>query len=98
LTAFLSGGSPLAEFEYDGDGMRIKKTASGKTIIYHYGRAGSVISETDENGVNIVDYIYANGKLVAKVVNDEFIVPAAPDNLTASAISDRTSQLIRTLV
>ena len=70
LIDFSSGGAPLAEFGYDGDGMRVKKIASDKTIIYHYDQAGRVISETDDNGGMVADYIYANGKLVAKVAAD----------------------------
>ncbi len=87
LTEFASAGNPLAEFEYDGDGMRIKKTTSGKTILYHYDQGGRVISENDENNNLIGDYVYANGKLIAKVVNTDLILPGVPDSLTAAAIS-----------
>jgi len=72
LIDFSSGGVPLAEYEYDGDGMRIKKTVSGKTIIYHYDQAGAVIAEHDNYGEQSADYIYVNGKLMAKVLNEDF--------------------------
>ncbi|MBI5099136.1 MAG: hypothetical protein HZB30_07835 [Nitrospirae bacterium] len=84
MTSYSSGGAPVAEFNYDGDGMRVKKTASGQTIIYHYDQDGKVISETYENGIPIVNYVYANGKLAAKAIPD---VPYAPSGLNAASFS-----------
>jgi YD repeat-containing protein len=78
MIRYSTGGNPLAEFEYDGDGMRVKKTASGKTIIYHYDQAGKVISETDEDGIAVTNYVYVNGKLAAKALPD---IPYAPSGL-----------------
>jgi RHS repeat-associated protein len=66
LKSYKSGSTSLADFTYDGDGMRTTKTAGGKTVVYHYDREGRVISETDTAGNLIADYIYLNGKLVAK--------------------------------
>lgn len=68
LSEFSGDGVSYAEFGYDGDGMRVKKVSPEKTTIYHYDQSGNVISETDDNGLLIADYIYANGKLIAKVV------------------------------
>jgi len=61
------GGAALAQFSYDGDGMRVVKTSAERTVVYHYDMGGRVISETDNNGNLISDFAYANGKLVAKV-------------------------------
>jgi len=61
------GGAALAQFSYDGDGMRVTKASSGNTIVYHYDTEGRVISETDSNGNLLSDYVFANGKLVAKI-------------------------------
>lgn len=36
--------------------------------MYHYDKDGRVISETDNNGNLISDLVYANGKLVAKLL------------------------------
>lgn len=69
LTSVSSGGITLANYGYDGDGMRVTKTANGKTTVYHYDQGGNVISETESNGALLSDYILLNGKLVAKVVN-----------------------------
>ena len=68
LKTYKSGSTALADFAYDGDGMRVTKTASGKIVVYHYDKDGKAISETDNSGNRIADYIYANGKLMAKVV------------------------------
>jgi len=58
-----------ASFAYDGDGMRVSKTANGSTIVYHYDLQGRVISENDDSGNLLSDYIYLNGMLAAKIVN-----------------------------
>ncbi|MEW6054853.1 MAG: RHS repeat-associated core domain-containing protein [Nitrospirota bacterium] len=68
LKTYKSGATVLADFAYDGDGMRVTKTASGKTVVYHYDKDGRVLSETDSSSNRIADYIYANGKLMAKIV------------------------------
>lgn len=81
MIRYSTGGNPLAEFEYDGDGMRVKKTASGNTIIYHYDQAGKVISETDEDGIAVSNYVYVNGKLAAKALPD---IPYAPSGLSVT--------------
>jgi YD repeat-containing protein len=81
MIRYSTGGNPLAEFEYDGDGMRIKKTASGKTIIYHHDQAGKVISETAEDGIAVANFVYVNGKLAAKALPD---VPYAPSGLSVT--------------
>jgi len=57
----------MATFAYDGDGMRITKTTPQKTVVYHYDKQGRVISETNADGSLISDFVYVNGKLVAKL-------------------------------
>lgn len=65
-------GSPgdNPEYLYNAKEQRIKKTVNGVTTIFHYDIAGSLISETDQNGTLIKDYIYANGILLATVDTD----------------------------
>ncbi|MCL4476730.1 MAG: carboxypeptidase regulatory-like domain-containing protein [Nitrospirae bacterium] len=87
LTNYNLGAAVLGNYSYDGDGMRVIKVANGKTTVYHYDKEGRVISENDSAGNFIADYIYLNGKLVAKVANDAFLPPDAPTNLSATAIS-----------
>lgn len=67
VKTYKSGTTILAEFGYDGDGMRVIKTSDTKTTVYHYDQGGRVISEDEGNGNLIADYVYLNGKLVAKV-------------------------------
>src|SRR5439155_13050961 len=57
---------------YDGDGKRVKKVnaATGKTVLYHYDRAGNVLAETEGAGALQAEYRYVKGQLVAKVVTD----------------------------
>jgi RHS repeat-associated protein len=57
-------GVVVGEYAYDAFGRRVKKVASGKTVLYHYA-GGNLIAETDENGVTLRDYIYFNGEPVA---------------------------------
>ncbi|MFA5073121.1 MAG: PKD domain-containing protein [Nitrospirota bacterium] len=78
LRSYSSSTTSLADYTYDGDGMRVSKTSNGKTIVYHYDQGGKVLSETDQNKNHLADYIYLHGKLVAKVAET---VPTAPTNL-----------------
>ena len=87
LISYSQSGTPVAQFTYDGDGMRITKTSNGNTVVYHYDREGKVTSENDGSGNFIADYIYLNGKLAAKIANDAQITPETPSNLTAIAVS-----------
>ncbi|MDR3580431.1 MAG: dockerin type I domain-containing protein [Oryzomonas sp.] len=72
-----SGATQIAGYAYDGDGMRVTKTENGFTTIYHYDRAGRVMSENDLSGNLIADYVYLNGKLISKIV-------PVPTNITIS--------------
>jgi RHS repeat-associated protein len=62
-------GGPILACAYDGDGMRVSKTASGKTVFYHHDQWRRVISERD-GAETYVDYVYLRGKLVAKLTNE----------------------------
>lgn len=66
LTSTRQGTTTVAEFGYDAGGQRVTKTAGGDTIVYHYDEGGALLSETTASGVRIADYIYLNGKLVAR--------------------------------
>jgi YD repeat-containing protein len=79
VKSYEQGTNVLASYSYDGDGMRVAKTANNKTVIYHYDQGGRVLAENDENGNLIADYVYLHGKLVAKAAP----IPAAPTSLEA---------------
>lgn len=68
LTNVKTGGTMLAEFTYDGDGLRVTKKVNGNTTVYHYDSQGNVLSEDDGIGKQ-TDYVYLYGKLVAKVAS-----------------------------
>jgi len=92
LSSFSSGSNVLASFGYDGDGMRVVKNSSGNSFVYHYDQGGRIISEDDGRGNLLADYVYLNGKLIAKVSPDA-ATPLAPTELTAAAASDTVINL-----
>lgn len=67
LANYNSGSTVLAGFGYDGDGIRVSKASNGKNTIYHYNLANQVLTENYSDGQFIADYVYMNGKLIAKV-------------------------------
>jgi len=80
VATFLSGANVLASNGYDGDGLRVTKTADGRTIVYHLDHHGNILSENYTNGKWIADYIYLNGKLLAKVtVEMDYDSDGVPD-------------------
>ncbi len=95
LSSFSSGATVLASFGYDGDGMRVVKISSGKEYVYHHDQGGMVISEDDGRGNLLADYVYLNGKLVARVSPEgpPPATPAAPTALAATAASSSAINL-----
>ena len=60
-----AGTSVIAEYAYDAFGRRVKKTAGGSTVLYHYDYDGNLISETDGAGNPLRDYVYLKGEPAA---------------------------------
>lgn len=58
------GEIPLANYGYDGNGLRVYKT-TGSTKIYLNGPGGNVLAELDGKGRTLAEYVYLNGALVA---------------------------------
>gem|GEM_PF-5661398 len=96
LLSYRQGSNSIADFTYDGDGMRVTKTAGGKTTVYHYDQEGRVLSEDDGNGNLIADYIYLNGKLAAKKVNDA-APPTGSIVINGGGVSTHTAYVTLTL-
>ncbi len=71
LVAVRSGANVIAEYQYDGDGRRIKKVANGESTYYAYGTGLNVLTELNGQGVPKYDYIYAGSRNVARVNFDE---------------------------
>ena len=65
LIRVTAGASVIAEYAYDGFSRRVKKTAEGRTVLYHYDYDGNLISETDGAGNPIRDYVYLNSEPAA---------------------------------
>jgi RHS repeat-associated protein len=95
LTSYnIHNDAPTAQFSYDGDGMRVVKTSAQGTTVYHHDKDGRVISETDSSGNPISNLVYANGKLVAKLLptivyfyhTDPAGTPAAMTDPSGSAV------------
>ena len=62
LIRVTAGTSVIAEYAYDGFGRRVKKTAGGKTVLYHYDYDGNLTAETDGAGNPLRDYVWLNGE------------------------------------
>ncbi len=77
LTSYKLGATSLGDYTYDGDGMRGTKTSNYGTTVYHYDKDGKVLSETESDGSLIADYVYLNGKLVAKIITAYTVTPSA---------------------
>ena len=60
----IDGG--VAQYGYDHRNWRVKKIASGATTHYVW-EGGQVLAEHNGAGGNLVDYVYAGGKMIAKV-------------------------------
>ncbi len=66
LVSINSGG---ATYTYDGNGLRVKKVASGTTTVYVFS-GSKVIAEYDDGaavGSPSREYIYSGGRLVATI-------------------------------
>ncbi len=63
LTKFVDNTSDI--YLYDGDGNRVKKNASSVTL-YWYGATGNILDETDGTGNLVSEYIFFNGKRIAR--------------------------------
>lgn len=64
------------------------------TTVYHHDKGGKLLSETDASGNRIVDYVYVNGNMAAKVestgVSYYHVDPAG----TPTAITDNSGKVI----
>ncbi|MCF6252011.1 MAG: RHS domain-containing protein [Methylococcaceae bacterium] len=57
-------GVVIASYTYNSKGERVIKVNSTQTR-YHYDLNGQLLAETDNNGLTLKEYIYANGQLIA---------------------------------
>jgi RHS repeat-associated protein len=62
--------SSTQEYFYDGDGQRVVKNVGGG-MIYWYGAGGEVLAESDMAGNLLSEYVYFNGKRLARTDSPE---------------------------
>jgi len=59
-------GTTLGEYTYNGLGQRVKKVTEGQTILFIYDKDGNIITEADDKGNILREYVYLNGKILAQ--------------------------------
>lgn len=91
LLSVVAGSTTVASFTYDGDNQRVSKTANGNKTIYHYDLGGRVLSEDDGSGNLIADYVFLEGKLIAKVATVPNISASPTSNNFGSGYVNTTS-------
>ncbi len=62
-----ANNSTLASFGYDANGNRVYKKVGSNTEIFLRGPDGNILADLDGSGRSKREYIYLNGKMVAKV-------------------------------
>ena len=60
-------GGAKGKYYYDGEGKRVRKDYAGHKTVYLYDQWGNLIAEVDTTGAFICDYVWASGRLVAKI-------------------------------
>lgn len=58
LIEIKEGTTSIAKYEYDSEGLRMKKTIGTKSVNYHYDENKNVILETDSAANILVSYVY----------------------------------------
>jgi RHS repeat-associated protein len=64
ITAAAQGVTTI-QCMYDGNGRRVKKIVNGFGTGFEYGAGGELLTERDDSGNIIKDYLYRNGELIA---------------------------------
>jgi len=92
LVGVEDAGVPLAEYVYNSDGQRSRKTAAGEVTYFEYDVSGRLIYEYRVSDEVSVDYVYLGGEPLAMIVSDKMpeiytVTPSSPTNgsLTPSA-------------
>jgi RHS repeat-associated protein len=91
LTKFVGNTTDI--YIYDGDGERVKKSVPTVTL-YWYGATGNILDETGGTGMLVSEYIFFNGKRVARRDADNTVKYYFADNLgSASVITNATGAM-----
>jgi RHS repeat-associated protein len=87
LTKFVGGSTN--NYSYDGDGQRVEKT--GPVGLYWYGATGDVLEETGSTGALTSEYIFFNGKRVARRDADNSVHYYFSDHLGSHGVVTNSS-------
>jgi RHS repeat-associated protein len=78
---------------YDGDGHRVKKQSAGR--LYWYGASGEVLAETGADGSNPTEYIFFDGKRIARRDSSGNVIYYLSDMLGSSrVVTDSNGNLL----
>lgn len=67
-------GNESYHYTYNHLGQRVKKQSSVQTRHYHYDLSGLLLSESDELGNTLVEYVYLNGQRLAFITDQVYYV------------------------
>ncbi|MEW6601012.1 MAG: RHS repeat-associated core domain-containing protein, partial [Nitrospirota bacterium] len=86
----------LGEYVYNGDGHRVKKyTNNGAWCkIYQYDKNGLLIAESSSSGTIKAEYIYINGRPLAKIEGDNIYYYHNDHLGTPMLMTDSTGQVV----
>jgi RHS repeat-associated protein len=82
MTKFV--GVTTNNYSYDGDGQRVKKTSP--VSLYWYGATGEVLDETASAGALTSEYIFFNGKRVARRDADNSVKYYFADHVGSASV------------
>ena len=83
LTKFVTTTTDI--YVYDGDGRRVKRNI-GAVTLYWYDTSGNVIDETNGSGALTAEYVYFNGKRVARRDADNSVHYYFADTLGSASV------------
>jgi RHS repeat-associated protein len=82
MTKFVTSINDI--YTYDGDGQRVKKTTSSVTLYWY--AAANVLDETSGTGTLFSEYIYFDGKRIARRDADNSVKYYFSDNLGSASV------------
>jgi RHS repeat-associated protein len=88
------GTTTLAEYVYNASGQRIKKILPTETRIFHYDLQGHLITETNQAGQTLAEYVYLGDQLLAMIRPGEKVFYFHNDHLgTPQILTDENRNI-----